>query len=271
MAKKFRISDIKPIITNLAQTSHYQVIFGGLPSNLLEYLSIKNITQFFIAENAGLLCYNAYLPTSSYATRTIDGNITGIQENFAVARLYDDITLEFYIDSDYKTLIFLETWMEYISSGSNYNPNTRFPTIQQNNDGYFIKLQYPNRYKSDMTRIIKFDRDYNKEVEYTFRGLFPYSITPIQVTYNESDILKLSVTFKYDRYIFGKSYSLNYFNANQNNNEPNTIETSNNSFRIPRTGQSLGVPAGVGFISGDNLIPSPGNPVYDIAGRPISN
>ena len=271
MARKFSISQIKPLITNLAQTSHYQVIFGGLPGELLQYLLLRGITPFFIAENAGLLCYSASLPTSSFATKQIDGNYTGIQENFATSRMYVDMSLDFYVDSEYRSLIFLETWMEYISSGSHNNTSGLLPSIRQNVDGYFVRMQYPESYKSNMTRIIKFDRDYNREIEYTFIGLFPYAISSIPVSYGASEVLKVSVIFKYDRYIAGRSLSLNYFTGDRNNIQPNKAEKSNNPIQTPRTGQSLGVPAGVGFIRGNNLIPTPGNPIYNETGRVISN
>jgi hypothetical protein len=60
--KPKRISDIKPIF-NLAQTSQYQVSFGGLSANLRRYLSLRNVDYRFITEDAGLMCYSASLPT----------------------------------------------------------------------------------------------------------------------------------------------------------------------------------------------------------------
>ena len=68
MATPRRISDIKPLFTNLAQTSHYQVLFGGLPSQLISYLGNRGVDSRFIVEDAGLLCFNASLPTSQFAT-----------------------------------------------------------------------------------------------------------------------------------------------------------------------------------------------------------
>ena len=256
MARKFRISQIKSLFTDLAQTSHYQIIFGGLSGDLLQYLLVRGVTPFFVAENAGLLCNSVTLPTSAFATKIADGNYTGIQESFATSRIYNDATMTFYVDSNYKCLIFLETWMEYISSGSHNNKSGNLPSIRQNVDGYFIRMQYPEFYKSDMTRIIKFDRNYGKEIEYQFIGLFPTSMSSIPVSYGASEILNVTVTFKYDRYISGKSLSLNYFTGNYTNNQPN------GPILTPRTGQALGIPAGVGFIPGDNLIPVPGLPIY---------
>lgn len=273
MARKFKISEIKPLITNLAQSSHYQVIFGGLPNELLQYLSLRGVTSSFIAENAGLLCYSASLPTSSLATKMVDGNYTGIQENFATSRLFDDISLEFYVDNNYRSLIFLETWVEFITSGSHNSINGVSPSVRQNVDGYFIRMQYPDYYKSDATRIIKFDRDYKREIEYQFIGLFPYAISPIPVSYGASEILKVTASFKYDRYIAGRALSVNYFTGNANNIQSNQV---NNSPRptspplVPRSPGALGTP-GVGLISRNNRIPTPGNPIYEPGtGRVIS-
>ena len=78
MSRARKISDIKPLFTNLAQTSHYQLIFGGLPTELQNYLLKRGVSPFFVAESAGLLCYNASLPTSNLATKTVDGNFTGV-------------------------------------------------------------------------------------------------------------------------------------------------------------------------------------------------
>lgn len=243
MAKKFKISEIKPIITNLAQSSHYQVIFGGLPTELLRYLSVRNVQYSFIAENAGLLCSSASLPTGALKTKSVDGNYTGIQENVATARMFGEITLEFYVDADYRSLIFLESWVEYISSGSHNNISGTLPSIRQNVDGYFVRMQYPDTYKSNMTKIVKFDRDYSyfREIEYTFVGLFPYQIYQVPVSYNGSEILKVSAAFKYDRYIAGRALSLNYSTGNANNNQPNNP----NNAVYNRTGQSLGNESGV--------------------------
>ena len=82
-------------------------------------------------------------------------------------------------------------------------------------------MQYPEFYKVNSVRIIKFDKDYEVEIEYNFRGLFPSSISSMQVSYVSSDILKMSVTFNYDRYISGKSTSLSQFIGNNNNNLDN--------------------------------------------------
>lgn len=230
-----RISDFKPLLTNLAQTSHYEVQFGALPSDgdeaLKKYLQSRGVDIRFILENAGLLCYNASLPTTNLGSNSIVGNFMGIQEKFAHSRIYDEIGLDFYVDKDYKMLKFLESWMEFIASGS-FNPiglaGENAP-ISQNLSNYFVRMQYPAYYKANAVKIIKFDRDYKKEIEYNFRGLYPRNISSIPVSYMASDVLKVSATFSYDRYIAGKSNSINQYlfrdDNNKQSNQPQEIRT----------------------------------------------
>ena len=258
-----KISEIKPLLTHLAQTSHYEVQFGSLPPQLTSYLDRKGIDSRFIAENAGLLCYSASLPTSSFGISTIDGNHIGIQEKFAHTRMFTEITLDFYVDHKYNMLNFLESWMEFIASGSynNQNLSGENPSINPNSSSYFTRIQYPKFYKAESVRIIKFDRDYKNEIEYNFRGLFPLSMSAVQVSYTNSDSLKVSATFQYDRYISGKTNSFNQFISRDSNNiQPNLRDKNIGSPKsdeeikrekdkqrrvVYRTGQSLGNESGV--------------------------
>jgi hypothetical protein len=199
-----KISDFKPLLTNLAQSSHYEVKFGGLPTALITYLKAKSIDISFIYGDVGLLCDAASLPTSSFASSRSEGNFTGITERFAHTRQYQEISLDFYIDKKYKTLVFLESWMEFISSGSYSITSMNF----QNELNYFTRMQYPEDYKTNTTQIVKFDRDYRRQLIYNFVGLFPIALNPIEVGYSESNILKVNATFNYDRYIVGQIDSL---------------------------------------------------------------
>jgi len=219
IAQPRKISDIKPLFTNLAQTSHYQVIFGGLSPDLKLYLARKGVDAFFIAESVGLLCSDASLPGSTHDTAQVAGNYTGAIETFAHTRIFTEIQLQFLIDKEYKVLKFLEHWIEYISSGSRTNPS---------NPGYFYRMKYPIDYKCNQTKILKFDRDYTNEVRYNFFGMFPKSLSSLSVSYNESQILTASASFNYERYVLGNISSLelsnNQIQLNQsttNNPAPN--------------------------------------------------
>jgi len=238
-----RISDFKPLFTNIAQSSHYEVTFGGLHPRLTSYLLTKGINSLFISQDVGLLCCSAVLPTSSLATADITGNFMGITEKFAHTRQYSEISLDFYVDKNYKSLKFIETWMEFIASGSINPINSSLIGITQNRNDYISRMQYPEYYKSNFTKIVKFDRDYNQEIEYRFVGLFPYAISSIPVSYESSQILKMTAIFKYDRYVAGRSLSINQFIGDSNNNQSNqsTQNNQSNGQRVVyRTGSALG-------------------------------
>jgi hypothetical protein len=192
-------------------------VFGGLPGPLLSHLAIRGVNPLFIANDAGLLCFSASLPGTSLATADITNNYTGVNERIAHRRIFTEIGLEFYVDNNYQNLKFIEHWMEFIASGSNANPSR---------DGYYFRMRYPKDYKSDMTKIIKFDRDYNVEIEYNFFGLFPLSLNSIPVSYNGSDTLKMSAIFNYERYVCGRTLSLDFTRNNDNNKISNTVVNS---------------------------------------------
>ena len=109
----------------------------------------------------------------------------------------------------------MEHWMEYITSGSGEN---------KSNVGYHYRMKYPREprsgYKSDKTKIVKFDRDYKNQIEYTFFGMFPIGLNSTPVQYGNSDALKMSVTFNYERYISGRETSVSRRRGVSENNIP---------------------------------------------------
>lgn len=189
-----RISDIKPLFTNLAQTSHYELLFDGFPRQLRDYLDTRGIDSEFIARRAGLLCYDASLPGSSLATANVEGNFTGVQQQYAHTRLFTNIGLGFYCDSEYKMLKFFEYWIEYISGAGARDSLAK---------GYFYRMRYPDQYKCEAMAIVKFDRDYRNGMQYNFVSGFPVSVSSTPVSYESSSILKINVEFNFDRYVVG--------------------------------------------------------------------
>ena len=223
MVRPRKIADIKPILTNVAQTSHYQVFFDGLSQDLFKFLGTKGVNKRFITENAGLLCSQASIPGSSLATTDIFGNFTGVQEKFAHTRIFTELSLEFYVDKDYKMIKFFEHWIDYIASGSEKTS----PSVRKDNLGYFYRMRYPRGdtgYKCDKTKIVKFNIDYRSEIEYTFFGLFPINFSSTTVQYGSSDVLRANVTFSYERYIAGKETSLS-FNKKKSENLKQGVAT----------------------------------------------
>ena len=69
-------------------------------------------------------------------------------------------------------------------------------------------MRYPEDYKSNDTRIVKFEANHFQFLEYRFIGLFPLSLNSTRVSYNNSQVLKATASFSYDRYLCGESSSL---------------------------------------------------------------
>ena len=196
------ISDIMPKLQNVAQTSQFLVKFV-LPSGACRsYMRRKGINDRFISDDVGLLCSDAVLPGSAMATVNTAGDYQGVIERFAHTRNFTQISFDFYVDNEYKSLRFLENWMEFISSGSVSDPSS---------DTYYFKMKYPDEYKSNDTRIVKFEKNHFQFIEYRFVGLFPISLNSTRVSYQNSTVLKATASFSFDRYICGESSSLARF------------------------------------------------------------
>ena len=199
MVRPKKIADIKPILTNVAQTSHYQVFFDGLSSDLFKFIGSKGVNKRFITENAGLLCNSASIPGSSLGTSDIFGNFTGVQEKFAHSRIFTELTLEFYVDKDYKMIKLFEHWMDYIASGADNDG------VGLGDRGFYRRFKYPNDYKCDTMSITKFEKNIESTLLYEFVNAFPKAIISMPVTYGTAELLKITVTFNYDRYVVTRS------------------------------------------------------------------
>ena len=205
-----KISQILPKFQNVAQTSHYLVKFG-MPSSdgLKSHLQDKGVDVRFSGEDIGLLCSSAVLPGSSMATVAVTGEYQGLVEMIPHTRNFTRIKLEFYVDNRYKSLKFLEHWMEFITGGS---------SAGSIDDAYHFKLNYPEHYRSESTKIIKFEKNYNQFLEYNFRGLYPINLQATKVTYKNSQVLKAVCEFAYERYICGEASSASEAAGTDKNN-----------------------------------------------------
>lgn len=201
-SKIISMRDAKDIFGKISQTNHYVVSFSALNNAVVNHISRKfgvSDARDFVSRKSGLLCSEAVLPASGYATAQVKGDFMGIPQEFAHTRLYTDINFTFYVDNDYKNLRIFEGWMDYISSGSGED---------ENKPDYYRRFQYPDTYKVDTMYISKFEKDYKNEIVYQFKNAFPKSMTSIPVAYGTADLLKINVTFNYDRYIINPgSYS----------------------------------------------------------------
>ena len=194
------MTDAKLKFGNLSLNNQYQVHFAGFNTSIINYLrnnlGILNADDF-ISRQMGILCFDASLPASALATAEVKDNFMGVPQEFAHSRLYTDIDFTFYIDKDYTLLTIFEGWMDYITSGAERE-------VDDLQKPYYRRLKYPDTYKVSSMYISKFEKNADRGITYQFINAFPKSITPIPVTYGAADLLKVSVSFNYDRYIVNR-------------------------------------------------------------------
>ena len=159
----------------------------------------KNRTQGTdFKRKMSLLCTEAEIPGTQYTTTPAIGHHQGIQEEFPNLRNYPPLNLTFYCDADMVILEVLEKWMTYI------NP---VQTDKRNYSAY-TRFNYPEDYK-EIIHISKFERDSFTEktgdyqssmTHYEFVNVWPTNLTSMRVAYGQSNVLKCSMQFAYDRF-----------------------------------------------------------------------
>ena len=154
------------------------------------------ISRRFIDEDLGLYVTDAVLPGSSFADVEVSGDRQGITERMPFKRIYDDVTLTFMVDKDYKVMKYFEAWIQLI--------NPLHGDTGGKADNQVMTLNYPKDYKCTMS-IVKFNKDHFQSnggfLYYCYIRSWPLSISSVPVNYDSGSILKLNVTFRYERYV----------------------------------------------------------------------
>ena len=190
--EKLTVSKIKSRLLNVAQSSLYRLTLQ-VPQTVRDRLSLSS----FDYDNINLLCSEATLPGSSLTTHEVN------------RRMYDEsLSLTFYVDREYRVIELIEGWMDYITGVDNKKAYE---------DPYIsYRMAYPKSYKNNifLTKFEKdqFMRDYSTSrrastistrttLDYTFVQAFPLSLTAIPVSYEDSQVLKCTVSFNFIRYV----------------------------------------------------------------------
>lgn len=202
-------SDIKRYFGDIALTNQYQVNIQGLSDQLMAHLGAYY--NFNVLDDVGILCTDANLPTSSFATSEVKDNFMGVTQEFAHTRLYTDLDFTFYVNTNYDTLRFFEGWMDYISGGN--SAELKEPAANSTPNGnVYRRFNYPKYYKTSGLYIVKFEQgvaselrprgtSFNYRLKYQFINAFPKAVSAMPVSYGPADLLKVNVTFNFDRYI----------------------------------------------------------------------
>ena len=240
--KKYQINDIRSRFQTVALDNKYQV-FMEPNLNVYNAAADVGISRRFVDEDLGLYVSDAVLPGSSFADVEVSGDRQGITERMPFKRIYDDVTLTFMVDRRYKVLKYFEAWMQLI------NPLHGQVGGKANNQ--ITTLNYPKDYKCTMS-VVKFNKDYFRNgigfAYYCFVRSWPLSMSSFPVSYDSGSVLKLNVTFRYERYVMEnvtrgmirsgwKGYSdsfdpwmgtyTNTSNVPTTNNDDTTVKSSN--------------------------------------------
>jgi hypothetical protein len=227
--KKVKIKNVDQIKVNLLRPSQSAYFYVELPLTQFSDVDDTINKSFSKIERLGLNCSSAVLPGSRLTTYQIDNDRTGVTETHAYRRQFDqEIDFEFYVDaSDYIAIRYFEKWMEKIMNQDN---------TKARNANYNYRAKYPNDYICKQgLNIYKFEKDYDRVLEYKFFNFFPKAISSMPVTYDGNDVLRCNVTMSYVRYIMtGLKPNLADRPSSISTDEPKTNRPNTSPSRRPQ-------------------------------------
>ena len=153
----------------LARTNRYTVLFTGFTTQR--------------SRDVMLLCDQVQLPGTNF--NTSDMRTFGETRKAPYERLYEDINMSFYIDTDMQVKSFFDDWMTWIQ-----DPMTR-------------NFNYYEDYTCDIIIEVQ-DLKNNSRYGIKLFEAYPKSIGAIQLDYAAKDIMKMSVNFAYKYYLIGQ-------------------------------------------------------------------
>ena len=131
-----------------------------------------------------ILCKSAGIPASNLGT--IEIPYRGRVVKIAGDRTFDNWTLTFINDANFKVRGFMERWLELINSHKG-NVSERF--LPNNGNGYTADLKVKQLERDSASSVIR---------EYVFRDAFPTSVSQIDLAYDSNDQIEdFTVDFQY--------------------------------------------------------------------------
>ena len=276
------IPNASPIFSKLAISSQFKVSLDLVrqnPSgdNLSLYQYLTNCGIFLdtnsTSQKYDFLCSAASLPGSVFDYSEEKGSRQGMLERMAFRRIYEPFDLTFYIDDDYNILRMFEEWMNFINPVYNQT-NGRYDGSESSQlDAYqerntYSRFRYPDDYRRRIS-ITKFERNFLKNpndknntfeniplLTYRFIDAFPTILSPVQMSYQGSTFLQVTVQFHYLRHTVER-----HGNAQKLVREKlgNNQLTQVNPLRPKRIGSEL---------STSSSDPVPDAPVGYVSGKP---
>lgn len=159
-SNRYAISFTPPSTSN-PKKSYQSYLVGAEPSTLRKTI---------------LFCDQVQLPGLNLST--VQNRTFGEFRETPYEKLFDNITMSFYVDNDMKVKSLFDNWMASIQ-----DPTTR-------------TFRYYDQYITDMTIEVQ---DINNKSRYQCKlfECYPKTIGAIQMDYASKDVMKLSITMQY--------------------------------------------------------------------------
>ena len=178
MASVFGIETLKSKIGGFAKGNRYNVTFSGLPAGL----------STAVNENLQYLCESVSLPTKGIASNAHD--VYGPPREIPYRETFTEAALSFILDDAFSVKRFFDKWQANIINTESGNVANYWNDI--------IGTINITRLSNDATSFTDASDDYKVEL----REAYPSAVGEVALGHSQgTDILKLSVTFKYRKWM----------------------------------------------------------------------
>lgn len=217
IGKSVKSKLLKPALTSIYEVSMFP------PESTQSFIRVRDGanggTVSYDPTLITLSCSDASLPGSTIATSEMPDKFHGSTHRYGYRRIYDDrADFTFYVDAPsakngsvgYKIIWFFEQWIAHVIGEESQE--------KQKNENYTYRVNYPNEYRGTIY-ITKFEKDLNVSnlrqsnnqwaenpgyLTYEYVQAFPISISSMPVSYEQSQLLKCTVSFTYLRYVLSR-------------------------------------------------------------------
>jgi len=202
LTKHYSVSELKSKILQPAFTSVYMIDITSGAQKFGDFLNFRGLSGVDY-ELINLSCSEASLPGVSLATHEATSDYAGVTEKMAYRKISDEtLDLTFYVDSNYKVIEFLNAWVSYIvGEGSTFGRDDYLDRTA------YYRMNWPNTYKANIsvTKFEKTNKGPQVSLTYDFVDAFPLNIISSPISYEASQLLKVTASFAYTRHVMKRS------------------------------------------------------------------
>lgn len=189
------ISKVKS--TGLAKTNRYRVTIAT-PALMTGFMNSGRLITLF--------CESTSLPGQVVATT--EQRIMGETREFPYSKMFDNITLSFYIDNNFEVKGFFDNWLNSVSNTQNkitsYYKDYIAPTV--------------------LIEVLPMDSEVST-YSITLHEAYPKGISPIQLSADSRDIAKIGVSLNYKYYTTSHVASTKYQTINITNDATQDLQS----------------------------------------------